>query len=261
MDKAIKLFIVEGEDRDYRFINKMADQFFKGKYDTRVFVLPANMNIYMLFNLMKEDSFNTDVLEVLRENIANTDELENINRQQISEIYLFFDYDCHQENLPNGVGGERALNDMIDAFDNETENGKLYISYPMVEALYDCIDFECRSFSDCFYPIEEIGDYKSRVGTRNPFASHHLTIEDWRVILGAFGLRVACLFDKDVLGYDTYRQITPKNMYEQERKVIAKKGSLFVISAFPEFLYDYFPIDFWHKFNTHRRFKYKDCAK
>ena len=36
------------------------------------------------------------------------------------------------------------------AIDNETENGKLYISYPMVEALRDYEPGKCGNGEDCF---------------------------------------------------------------------------------------------------------------
>ena len=45
----IILFIVEGEKRDYRFIEEMCNCFFKGKYKANIINLPAKQNIYMLF--------------------------------------------------------------------------------------------------------------------------------------------------------------------------------------------------------------------
>lgn len=59
-----------------------------------------------------------------------------LSREDFSEVYLFFDYDAHQTNLGKAVN-EDVIRQMLESFDNETENGKLYISYPMVEALRD----------------------------------------------------------------------------------------------------------------------------
>ena len=42
----------------------------------------------------------------------------------------------HQTNLGKEDDAD-AVDQMLESFDNETENGKLYISYPMVEALRD----------------------------------------------------------------------------------------------------------------------------
>jgi len=49
---------------------------------------------------LKEDDFETDIIEVLREShdyIA--EQLTGLSRDDFSEIYLFFDYDTHQTNM------------------------------------------------------------------------------------------------------------------------------------------------------------------
>lgn len=50
-----------------------------------------------------------------------------------SQVFLFFDYD-----FQNRIGTQKVnniLDEMLDFFDDETENGKLYINYPMIESL------------------------------------------------------------------------------------------------------------------------------
>ena len=58
--------------------------------------------------------------------------MEGLSRDDFSEVFLFFDYDVHQTNLGKADDGD-VINQMLESFDNETENGKLYISYPMVQ--------------------------------------------------------------------------------------------------------------------------------
>ena len=52
----------------------------------------------------------------------------------ISEIYLFFDYDFHNRNLPLEEINKQ-VEEMLEIFNNETEFGRLYIDYPMVESI------------------------------------------------------------------------------------------------------------------------------
>ncbi len=66
MSESIKLFIVEGEERDYRYINRMTDCFFKGKYASRVINLPTSQNIYMLYKKIEEYGFDADIVEIIR---------------------------------------------------------------------------------------------------------------------------------------------------------------------------------------------------
>ena len=50
-------------------------------------------------------------------------------------------------------------------------------------------------------------------------------------------------------------------MFEAERHLADAKSSVFVLSAFPEFLLDYFTQDFWNSHVKMRRFKFDYCDK
>ena len=264
MNKPIKCFVVEGEDRDYRFINEMIRTFFKGRYESITICLPAGQNIYMLYNRMKEDRFETDLIELLREDNKQAEKLlDGVDRQSIDEIYLFFDYDIHQNNLPIGQDPLEVLEKMLLFYDNETENGKLYISYPMVEALYDYQDEYCEPVTYCRYPLDMIREYKTKSGQRNPHASRHLLkYEDWRMILSVFGLRIQCLFDADRIDYSIYsKEVSAESIFHYQKRFINQDNSVFVLSAFPEFLLDYFKKDFWVKHIIRHKNKYDHCLK
>lgn len=98
-DRDYKAFIVEGEVREPQIIDNISKVFFSHKNYT-VITLPAGENIYMLWKKLKEDDFDTDVIEVLREsNNEIKKQLAGLSRDDFSEVYLFFDYDAHQTNL------------------------------------------------------------------------------------------------------------------------------------------------------------------
>ena len=50
---------------------------------------------------------------------------------------------------------------MLKSFNNETENGKLYISYPMVEALRDYKSGVCGDKAACFVAAADMKEYKN----------------------------------------------------------------------------------------------------
>ncbi len=268
MNKPVKLFIVEGEDRDYRFVNCMEHVFFTGRYETRVINLPASQNLYMIYKDFVEDEFDSDLVELLKNHIPDANLiLSGVTRQDIDEIYMFFDYDVHQNNLTDGKNAIEVLEEMLTVFDNETDNGKLYLSYPMVEALYDYRDNECQSFSSCIIPISQIPasdnylGYKDRSGTNNPKASLHFnSIEDWKSILNVFSLKITCLFKLETLEYQFYKsQITPYSIFNLEKELKEIDDKVFVLSAFPEFLFDYFKADFWHTMTTRKKLNHEVC--
>ena len=95
-DRDYKAFIVEGEAREPQIIDNISKVFFShGNF--KIITLPAEQNIYMLWKKLKEDDFETDLIEVLREGSDEIKEqLADLSRDDFSEVYLFFDYDTHQ---------------------------------------------------------------------------------------------------------------------------------------------------------------------
>lgn len=87
--------------------------------------------IYQLYKVLKEEEPDFDLVELLKErNKENAELLREYNRDSFAYIYLFFDYDAHST-----LASDDKIEEMLDFFDNETENGLLYISYPMLEAI------------------------------------------------------------------------------------------------------------------------------
>ena len=77
VDKDYKAFIVEGEAREPQIIDNISKVFFShGNF--KIITLPAGQNIYMLWKKLKEDDFETDLIEVLRE---GSDEIKAISER------------------------------------------------------------------------------------------------------------------------------------------------------------------------------------
>lgn len=136
---------------------------------------------------------------------------------------------------------------MLTSFDNETENGKLYISYPMVEALRDFEEGKCGNEGRCFVPMSEIGNYKfvSAENSFHPsFKGYDITV--WKSLIEVFAMRMSCLMDADnTITYKQYLElISSFAIYKMEENTIQKQ-KVFVLSAFPEFLLDYFGEKLW----------------
>ncbi len=259
-DKDYKAFIVEGEVREVQIIDNISKIFFlHGNYT--VITLPAGENIYMLWKQLKEDNFDTDIIEVLRE--SNTEiekQLMGLSRDDFSEVYLFFDYDGHQTNLEKTVH-EDVICQMLESFDNETENGKLYISYPMVEALRDYEPGKCGDGKDCFADIQGLSTYKNISANRayNPHFKEY-DFELWKQVIDVFAMRVSCLYKTSVvMEYEQYsNEVTPCEIYVRETKEAEKQG-VFVLSAFPEFLVDYFGVKLWKTSVKHTKNERDKC--
>ena len=126
MNKENILFIVEGESREINIVDNICDVFFC-KSQIKIISIPAGKNIYMLWKQLSDDNFETDVFELLREDpLIDTCEIEDMERDDFSEVYLFFDYDGHQNNVAGDTKTESIIKTMLNTFDNETEAGKLF---------------------------------------------------------------------------------------------------------------------------------------
>ncbi len=151
---------------------------------------------------------------------------------------------------------------MLETFNNETENGLLYINYPMVEAVRDYIDGECETPTRCFVNAEDIANYK-RLSADNCIHENinKYEVTDWAQIVDVFVRRVSCLGGREeVYGYEEYkREITPSQIYDYQSDLV-KKDKVFVLSAFPEFLLDYNKGPFWHAMVKHKSNKRKKCG-
>lgn len=239
------LILLEGASREVQIIKSLKKNFFND-VEFNIVHLSMNNNLFVLFNKLKKDQFETDIIELLKEDTTiNTDSIQTLERDQITEIYLFFDYEIHNQNLAFGVDVEEVLKEMMNIFNEETEMGKLYISYPMVEALRDIGD-ECESYScRCYLEEEKISEYKKLSANKLYTQLSKYTLETWRIAINHFIKRVGCFLSKDLKNIQSYKDNDIKNedILLKELKIWATDRKVFILSAFPKFIVDYFRTD------------------
>ena len=156
------LFIVEGERLEPEVISRMGEV-----YGLRCDITSVCTNIHILYQQLKKDEGYSDVIAVLREilrsRLASLASLKTSKEQQrriqrtqedlaklerpFASVYLVFDSELqHRSNdtlAPLEVIEKNVaeLREMLEFFDNETDQGKLYVNYPMMESYRDCDDF------------------------------------------------------------------------------------------------------------------------
>lgn len=132
------LFVFEGKD-DKTYFESIKRLFFPAKSDT--FVCTYNSNIYSLYTKLKahdalKEMLEVDTVSVLKDILLEKGDetLKDIREDEVSEIYLFFDYDFQEDSRTLEENNNR-LSELLNYFTDETGKGKLYINYPMVESL------------------------------------------------------------------------------------------------------------------------------
>jgi hypothetical protein len=249
----IIFFLVEGKDLDKKLINSIKVNYFEESKNVRV--IPFETNIYSLYVELKKDDFDTDIISLLKEKFPDDKILNEIkDRDSVSEVFLFFDHDAHHREGMSDCEKRsfEEINEMLSVFNNETINGKLYISYPMIESTFH-------------YTDHNIQKQHLRVKYVNPYRATHdnnkhykdiVKIEHdgrlnammygetfWKDILISYFWLVSYIMESDnFLEYNSYQEFSdPLNIfkwqYEKNMQVIER---IVVMSAYPGFLIEYF---------------------
>ena len=225
------LFVFEGERTEMQIATSLVRHFFA---DKMVVTCAYCTEIYQLHRTLSEDS-DLDTFALLKEIPQNQERLEGFQRDDFAEIYLFFDYDGHAT-----LASDESLQEMLAMFNEETDLGKLLVSYPMVESIKhysDTIDFKLLKV-----PAKENIRYKKLVSAE---ADHrysqfsHYTKEMWR------GLVLAHLKKMNYIVLDEYvypdQNFTQEFIFDNQRKkYIEIDSTVAVLSGFPIFIFDYF---------------------
>lgn len=139
-DKGLTLFLFEGKETEDNLIRNLERNFLG---DTHAIKCVYDTDIYQLYRSITQEEtvFQQDIVTLLKDRPLTKKILEQYNRDSFAYVYLFFDYDGHAT-----MASDDKIIEMLSFFNNETENGKLYISYPMVEAIRHYVDID--SFKD-----------------------------------------------------------------------------------------------------------------
>lgn len=232
------LFILEGPKDEPKIIDSIWETYFKETSATKFYVT-YDTHIYILWKELQKDP-DLDLLEMLIErNEHNRETLEAI-KESISEVYLLFDYDGH---APEATDSD--LQEMLSFFDEETEQGKLFISYPMIQALrhYNPDEFD---FQILTVPAKENIRYKNKVGNESKIQDvKKINKELWNTLCEENlrkGNHLICGLNSLPTNIDNVEQIT---LFSKQLEThIETNGEVAVLSSIPFFLYHYYGNDF-----------------
>lgn len=253
LNNELQLFVFEGVRAESKYVD-MLEQHFLGKRISVKCVYDAEL--YQLYKILKEEP-DFDLVELLKErNKENAKLLQNYNRDSFAYIYLFFDYDAHST-----LASDEKVEDMLNFFDNETENGLLYISYPMLEAIRHYKDMDsfkeltvkCKR-TNCPYKVEcnEVEVCMNEPHYKNVSASecqplltniNKYTREVWQELIRAHVSKMNYLVN-GAFEFPAKPELQTVIFSKQLEKHINHKCPMVaVLSAFPIYVLDYYGVD------------------
>lgn len=226
------LFVFEGEKTEQTITDSFLECFISNP--DRVVISSYKTDIYALYKDIKEDEELDAFAVVLERNKS----LSGYTRDSFSQMFLFFDYDGHAP-----AAKDHKINDLLEFFNEETDRGRLFISYPMVESL-KCIDsFEdVKGFCDLTYKISDGSSFKHFVsGYANKDLIHFnlYNKEKWNNVV-----RMHCIKASYISDGCLRFPVSPIEQNEifkiQSDKYIKTIGEVATLSSFPLFLLSYF---------------------
>jgi hypothetical protein len=244
------LLVFEGAKTEPSIFDQVKRTFFRKRDAKRMVYAIFGTNILKLWRELK-DASSFDTVEMLRDIAINKDKLKTITRDNVSEIHLFFDFEGHIPSVPLDEHCN-AVCDMLEYFNEETEHGKLWISYPMSESLRHMHKDPNKCF-DCIQNIEDNPKYKRKVGKFIDFQDvRHYNHSDWHFIIAANTLKVLCLVNRDcsLPRYaDASSDLDQSRIFkaQKERFISLTPSAVVVLPSFPFFLLYYFGEELYNK--------------
>ncbi len=255
------LLLVEGNKTEPNLMKRYAKLL---ENEFKLEIISFETNIYVLYQnirLLNEnfDMDSTSTIEVLKSilkermlkliNNQNLEKLETIKQQikllddNYPYIYLLFDFEF-QDNHYGFEEKKKVFIALKKYFNDETENGLLLISYPMIESFRD---FNKKPLNDDYYEriieLEKINLYKSVVGKRgyNINLSKY-TLTDFEKITLQNILKINFLLkkQKNIPLYEDFIQILQSNLIllseiyhiEKEQKIYIVCCAMFVYISY-----------------------------
>lgn len=223
------LCVFEGEKREPKYFESLKVHFFT---ESDIIYCCYENDIYELFRKLSGDD-DLDIVEIVRESSTSAKNiLENLSRDDFGQIFLFFDFEFHDDKFSFG-----SIEKMLFLFSEETEKGKLFVSYPMIEAIRD-IPINENSYIDHMVSLDNSRgcNYKniSTMGSSSYIDPRKITFEQW-----CFLIELNLLKANYITTGDRDNRIAvaeQSDIFNAQKLVIESDGKMYVLSSFSMFV-------------------------
>lgn len=244
------LFVFEGKKEPTIFESLRKIYF---RREESVVVCTYNTDFHSLYKALSENDW--ELFYVLRERLQQRgeDTLDGYKASDFSQTYLFFDYDFQNSHIALEEQNRRLV-EMLQYFNEETENGKLYINYPMVESIVYTKQLPDEQFDDYVVSREDCRHFKGLaakfshypdtsfllIGNKNNVPDEEV-MSNWELLkmqhvhkanLLCNGVRKTMPSSKDMIAQD-------RVFKAQKEQFVEPLESVSILNSFPVFVYEY----------------------
>lgn len=245
------LFIFEGGRYEPKLFEHVKSLFFPQREDQVLCSFCSS--VYTFYKRMKDDYDGfVEVVDVLKTELQKTDPQNTIFNYKSSDfesVYLFFDYDFHNGNLEIK---NNQIKELLDYFNEETENGKLFISYPMIESIQYIKELPDNNFQNYIVKREDCKDdnfkKESRKFCHYKGYSFLSDIMNWTHLIRHNVQKANLLINQNLDWPNEKVDVDQALLFDaQLNKHVLINEEVAILNAFPMFLFYYFPKDKFEK--------------
>lgn len=233
------LLLAEGKDPDKKLIEHIIKEFqIKGEV-----IWTKIGTIYAFYKDIKEKyDENMDVIRYIKYKYSDKISKE-IKASEISYVYLFFDYDLHSklneeyENFEKIYERINEISEINSFFENETENGKLYLSFPMIEAYHKPIGcnyiYEKNNFEE---KLEDFKDFKKKIKNEIGNRGIESIKSQYKEIIKFY------IYNSEKILGMKFKEVEKNKVLKFQNELLKNKNKIKIYSSIPIFLNEYFEI-------------------
>ncbi len=245
------LFIVEGEREEVRFIQRLFETCFKTKgYQ----IYSYSTNIHVLSQLLYNDYPDFDDggmdIQLALKSKEKDEERRRVLEEKYTDIFMIFDFDPHHK-IPHFD----TIRRMVKYFNDSTNQGKLFINYPMMESYKHFKRLPDDEFEERIIKAGEIKDYKEIVDKNSSFRNLDLFTYAEYYSMAVHQLRKCrkILRGEYVIPEaEEYYTWDLSEVYEKELKNL-EEGYVDVLNTCILILVDYSPSKFFRYIKEHEK--------
>lgn len=222
------LLIVEGEKEETRILGSESHGLLSligGDYEIVSFANP----IYELYDAYINGEYD-DLVSYLRIKKGLKIDDKILSKNAFSAIYLIFDYEPQDHKY-----SDQKIKKLLNLFNNETELGKLYINYPMVEAYYHLESLPDYNYNDRVISLENLNGkkYKKLVNETTCLRKNKITVKNLcYIIMQNYNKAKNIIKSNDKI-------IDHSKLLNAQLKLKHDKNEIYVLSTFPFITIDY----------------------
>ncbi len=261
------LFVFEGEKQEPEIYKTIEKLFFSSESDERIYFSYC-CNIYKFYKkiknegLLENDEANLPLLLIkeLKTHPELNPHITDLKADNISQIYLFFDYDIQESQGANGNDTTECnskIQEMLSYFNDETTHGKLYINYPMVDSYRYTDKLPDKNYVNYEVALCDCGKFKEKLAKEKPFyrdykrlqfresVNEHINNDgvlcNWKFINQQNISKANFICNNSNSIPKRKSDVDQEKIFKNElQKYVHAKDSVAILNAFPLFLFEYF---------------------